>query len=471
MMMAYGARTVLLPARAVTVVPVVAKRTAAITSNLPAFAAAGWLEPDPHPTQITALADGVVAKVHVLEGQRVQQNDPIVDLVADDAQLNLLRVQSLVAQREAEVLIAAATWEEAKLEQQHLVERQRMVAIASAKVEEVRAQQGQLEAELISAQARHALVADQHQRLVAIHQRDADAVSNSDREQARLKLAVEAAQLAAIAMQRAVLQARHDQALADLGAARLQLELQIKERSAVATAAATHARALAMLDEARALHEQAKLTRERMRVLAPTHGVILGHVVGPGTKLMLAMDDVRSALVANLYDPARLQVRVDVPIADVARVGLAMRARIVVETLPHRQFAGQVSRIVHEANIAKNTIEVKVAILDPDPALKPEMLARVEFIRPQTTAVDSERERLFIPTQLIGRHGASPFVWLARGDGEPPQKREITLGSPMESGYIEAEGLLPGDRIVATDPAALDAHTRLRLLGEALQIR
>ena len=34
--------------------------------------APGWIEPDPFPTAVTALADGVVARVLVLEGQSVE---------------------------------------------------------------------------------------------------------------------------------------------------------------------------------------------------------------------------------------------------------------------------------------------------------------------------------------------------------------------------------------------------------------
>src|SRR5690606_29574462 len=77
-----------------------------------------------------------------------------------------------------------------------------------------------------------------------------------------------------------------------------------------------------------------------------------------------------------------LQVRADVPLAEAARVSAGLPAEIRVEALPDRVFRGEVVRIVHEADPVKNTLPVKVRILDPDPALKPEMIARLQFLAP-----------------------------------------------------------------------------------------
>ena len=41
------------------------------------FQASGWIEPDPLPIKSTALVDGVVQEVHVLEGQLVKKGEII----------------------------------------------------------------------------------------------------------------------------------------------------------------------------------------------------------------------------------------------------------------------------------------------------------------------------------------------------------------------------------------------------------
>ena len=63
----------------------------------------------------------------------------------------------------------------------------------------------------------------------------------------------------------------------------------------------------------------------------------------------------------RLYDPKRLQVRVDVPLADAAKVRVGQQAKVVVGVLPDRTFDGEVTRVVHEADIQRNTLQVKVA--------------------------------------------------------------------------------------------------------------
>src|SRR5688572_7788966 len=58
------------------------------------FQASGWIEPDPLPVKATALIDGVIDAVHVLEGQAVKQGDPLATLVDADARLALAAAEN-----------------------------------------------------------------------------------------------------------------------------------------------------------------------------------------------------------------------------------------------------------------------------------------------------------------------------------------------------------------------------------------
>ncbi len=53
------------------------------------FQAAGWFEPDPLPIRATALVDGVVDEVFVLEGETVKSGQLLAKLIPDDTQLVL----------------------------------------------------------------------------------------------------------------------------------------------------------------------------------------------------------------------------------------------------------------------------------------------------------------------------------------------------------------------------------------------
>src|SRR5262249_37805235 len=81
---------------------------AAQAADTPLFRAAGWVEPRPTPTLVTALTEGVVEKVLVVEGQQVQAEDVLVRLVSADARLALDAARADVQLREGELAAAQA---------------------------------------------------------------------------------------------------------------------------------------------------------------------------------------------------------------------------------------------------------------------------------------------------------------------------------------------------------------------------
>ena len=99
-----------------------------------AFQASGWLEPDPFPTYASALTDGIVAEVLVLEGQRVAKGDVLARLVPDDAQLALTRATARASDVAAQLVVAQAERDAAQRDWDNPVEQDRAVAVTKAKV-------------------------------------------------------------------------------------------------------------------------------------------------------------------------------------------------------------------------------------------------------------------------------------------------------------------------------------------------
>ncbi|MGA1780148.1 MAG: efflux RND transporter periplasmic adaptor subunit, partial [Planctomycetota bacterium] len=168
--------------------------------------------------------------------------------------------------------------------------------------------------------------------------------------------------------------------------------------------------------------------------------------------------------IAILYDPARLQVRVDIPLADAAGVGRGQAAEVQVSALPDRTFRGRISRLVHEADLQKNTVEVKVAIEDPIPLLKPEMLARVRLLAGEGGGgMTATRERVFAPRDLAASGEAALWVITNRVDGRgTASRRGIEWGAARlrdaagrEWGEVTS-GLLPGDILIENPPPDLE---------------
>ncbi|HEV2296051.1 MAG TPA: efflux RND transporter periplasmic adaptor subunit [Tepidisphaeraceae bacterium] len=434
----------------VRVVPVVVKTTAE-TGGAVTVQAPGWVEPAPYPISVPALADGTVSEVLVLEGQPVKTGDIVARLVADDAQLALARADAELKQQEAALGAAQADWD-------NPVERTRAVATAEGMVAETRAQLEQLGAEVAAETARADELRDQLQRNQRLFEQNA--ATETEVVQTRLQLAAQEATLRAKQAQRPVLEAQLRQREAELTAARENLRLRIEEARALAGAAAAVADAAASRDEAR-------LRLSRMEVRSPADGIVMQRLVEPGSKLAFGVDADHSAHPVRLYDPNKLQVRVDVPLADAAKVGVGQKAKIIVGVLPDRTFDGVVTRIVHEADIQKNTLQVKVAITDPTIELKPEMLARVRFLSMGNMAATTKQAQLvFAPEKLLHEEGGRTTAWIAaRGMAE---LRNVEPGTSRQDGWVSiAAGLQPGDQLIASDTSDLRDGAKIRIVGEA----
>ena len=482
-LLAYSARDALRPATAVRVVPVVVRTVqdapgeggasgggggSAATVQAP-----GWVEPDPFAVTVSALTDGVVKEVLVVEGQAVKEGDVVVRLVDDDAKLAMARAEADLAAREGERDAARAALEAARREWDNPVERTRAVSSAEALVAQASAELDRLPVEVDAERARADELADALRRTEANVARQA--VGEGELVQARLRLKAQQALLASTQARKPVLEATVRQHEAELVAARRAAELRIAERRALDEATAALRKADAAVRQADVARDEARLRLDRVEVRSPAGGVVMSRHVEPGSKLMLSGTEARSAHAVRLYDPRRLQVRVDVPLADASHVGVGQAAKVVVGVLPDRTFDGVVTRLVHEADIQRNTVQVKVAIKDPSPELKPEMLARVRFApAAQTTDAPGAgglpaSQRVFAPRHLLRRDGApgQARAWVVDKGRGVATLRSVTLGGATSGDWVAvASGLLPGDALISGDPSALAEGTRVRVVGE-----
>ena len=173
-----------------------------------------------------------------------------------------------------------------------------------------------------------------------------------------------------------------------------QLELLVEETRQLQEAKAKVASSAAIRDEAKLHLRQAELTLERTTVRAPMNGRILRLVASPGQRVMGldANAGQSSSTVVEMYDPTRLQVRADVRLEDVPMV--MPGAPVEIETASSGSvIQGRVLQTTSSANIQKNTLEVKVELIDPPPTVSPEMLVTATFLAPKTRQLPRNRPR------------------------------------------------------------------------------
>jgi HlyD family secretion protein len=477
----WSARDALLPATDVRVVPAVLRPQASNGSAEPApgearsaggviAQAAGWIEPDPYAVAVSALTDGIVRDVLVLEGQRVDVGDIVARLVDDDARLSVQRATADLAARRADLGAAQRHWD-------NPIERRRAVAATRAALAESHAELAKLDDDVAAEQARVGELSELTSRTEKM------VASRSASEQEliilRFRLQAQKAVLQATQSRRPILEARVDQSAAEAKAAEESASLRIEETLALDSAKAAVLQAEAVLAEA-----QLRLSRTEVR--SPAAGVVMNRLVEPGGKLVLGLESPQSAYVARLFDPSKVQVRVDVPLADASKVDVGTKGEITVEALPGKTLQGEVTRVVNEADVTKNTLQFKVRVINPPAGLKPEMLARVKFVAAQkSTAASNAAPNAvqnavsnvarpgggshlpFVPESLVRRDGSIASVIVADRSAGVARSRAVTLGQDSQDGWIVVtSGLAAGDNVIA-EPANVPDGARIRVVGEA----
>lgn len=369
------------------------------TEGSPLFQASGWIEPAPLPIKATALIDGVVEAVHVLQGQTVKKGDLLATLITEDGRLAL-----------------AITEQKHRMAQSTYTAHQSAIEAANKKV-------AGLEAQLAAAATLRDEAADRLKRFDKLPQgavSQADVVAsrlNRDREDSQYLVAVSAV----------------DEMKAEVE--RLKTESQIRKDEIEAAALEV---------------EKAKLALSRANITSPIDGRIIRLLAAPGQKKMLQDQDPESSTIAILYRPGEIQVRVDVPLADAAGLQIGQHVRIRCSLLPEKIFHGKVTLISGEADLQRNTLQAKVSIDDPVDELRPEMLCRVEFLETMkpsgsTSTPSAGSLATWIPEAAL----AENQVWVCNSESKRVSKRAVIPTSEKQDGYLRiSEGLRPGEWVV-----------------------
>jgi len=454
----YAARETVWPAKSVTAVAVIVKSSAGMTRSGVAFQAAGWIEPDPFPSYVSALTDGIVKEMLVLEGQPIKAGQVVARMIDDEARLGAARARAEHLEAEAGVAAAEAALKAAQRNWENPFEQIKAVTVAEGALAETEAMRAQVEAEILVETARVEELQEQLRRENIASQ--ANAIPEFQKIQTRLRLKIQQAQVAVAQTKKPLLDAKFKQQQAEWLAAREDRKLRIKETRELDEARAGVARAQALLAKVISECDMQELKLARMEVRAPADGVVMARLTEPGAKLMMTGQEMNSARALRFYSPKSLQVRVDVPLAEAARVTVGQDASIVVEVLRDTTFKGKVTRILHEADLQKNTLQVKVTVEDPAPELKPEMLARVQFIsvsQAETKDAAAPTARAFVPEKLIHKNGSGQsFVWIVDKGRSVAMQKIVTLGSVKDKGWVEvSQGLQPGDFVIEGDPSSL----------------
>ena len=302
--------------------------------------ASGWIEPDPFPLHVTALAGGVVKELLVEESDRVAAGQVVARLIDDEAR---------IARDAAAAELAIFDAELSKTVARRDIARERLdeaLAVTEARDAARAAHQGAEAAASLRAAA--VLEGESGVRLAEDElevQRELERAGANGVRQVELAQGAFEAARARLAGLRAG--CRRRSACPGDARAERDFELQLDDRLELAMAEAEVRHNEAESRAARAKLEDAELRLSRMEVRSPVDGVVLERLTLPGMILSVSPSGHE---VCSLYDPEQLRVRVDVPQPEVGRVFVGQRTEVECEARRRQPYEGEVIRVVQKAN-------------------------------------------------------------------------------------------------------------------------
>jgi RND family efflux transporter MFP subunit len=416
----------------------------------------------------SALVEGVVQELLVVEGQEVEAGQPVARLVDADARLTLGEAEATERLRVAERDAIKATLAAAQKNVDNPIHLEAALADADAVMAELNTEIKNRPFALKAAESRLQLAQQDLEGKKSV----GDAIAGRALQRAQSEFDAATAAVEELRERGTSLEAQREACQRKCEALKARLALKTDEQRALDEAQANLAAAEAKLAQARLAVEAAKLRLERMTIRSPIKGRVLSIYASAGRRLMglSPSSEQDASTVALIYDPKMLQVRADVRLEDVPQVQLGQPVQISTAAAA-QPLAGQVLAATSLADNLKNTLQVKVSIDDPPLVIKPEMLAQVTFIAPELpgrqTAGEQDPLRLLVPRELVESGEGSSTVWVADVAQGVARQRSIQLGRASAGQLVEVtQGLTALDKLIVTGREGLKDGQRIRVTGE-----
>jgi HlyD family secretion protein len=168
--------------------------------------------------------------------------------------------------------------------------------------------------------------------------------------------------------------------------------------------------------------------------------------------------------IATIVEFSSLYVGADVNEANLSKLGKDQPAEITLDAVPDKVYHGRLRQIVPAADRQKATVRVKVAFVDPDDRVLPDLSARVAFTSAPTQGSQA-RSRVVVPKAALatvdGRAGVYRVV-----DGRASFVN-VTAGGDVQGQVEITRGLQGGERLISlAGGARVKDGERVRVVGQ-----
>ena len=285
------------------------------------------------------------------------------------------------------------------------------------------------------------------------------ALTEAQLEAARSQLAEIRAQLAQARREserQEELVARGLTSQAGVDAARTQVEALAARLGSAATG----------VDVAQRSLELARVRLDNTVIRAPFGGIVTVKAAQPGEMIspVSAGGGFTRTGIGTIVDMDSLEIQVDVNEAFIQRVHPGQRVDAILNAYPDWKIPAQVIAIIPTADRSRATVRVRIAILERDARIVPDMGARVAFLSEAEAAApptETVAAALGMPAAALREDAGQSFVFVL--DGERVTRRAVRLAPGRGELREVLDGLRSGERVVVQPPAGLADGDRVRL--------
>ena len=213
----------------------------------------------------------------------------------------------------------------------------------------------------------------------------------------------------------------------------------------------------ASLDSARAavegleaLNAVRKQVVQDMKILAPFSGVVVYKAAQPGEMIspVSAGGGFTNTGICKIVDMDSLEVEVDVNEAFINRVKSGQPVITNLNAYPKWDIPSEVIAIIHTADRNKATVKVRIALLEKDERVLPDMGSRVSFLKKvETQGREEVKEGVMIPLAALAILEDQSTVQVI--DGSQIKLTRVKVAEESANYARIVEGLSSGMTVVA----------------------
>ncbi len=194
-----------------------------------------------------------------------------------------------------------------------------------------------------------------------------------------------------------------------------------------------------------------------MFVYAPFDGTVISKDAEQGESIMpggMGASSGRGSVI-TLANLDQLEVDTDVKEDYLGQLHAGQPAQVAVDAVSDRRYKGRLREIIPMGDRTRGIVKVKVAVLDPDERLFPELSATVHFLPDQSDESQANQaleKGVFAPVAAIKGEGEDKYVWAL--DGAEVRRAQVKTQGEPHDGLLRVTGELSGGEQVVTDPPA-----------------